>query len=367
MLDPCGYDGAARSRRRPWWRPRYTRAVILRIVLGHFADGHDADALVDLRERLARAARAVPGLESLIVAARRRPPDGVPPDPPASRIQATIISVWRDAESMARATAVDEQVRFLGARLQLPFEVERTDHFEIVGRTFAALPPEQTALVRILTVTAGPTDEASLVDTLRAQQPRLVQHGLVASHLGRRLTPAGTVEAVHVSVWPDRQAIAAATNGMPEVPFFAAELHAWRDRVTLEQFDGIEVAPLLPVPSGEPLLILDDQTRIVDLTAAAAAMLGMPPEHLLGSSMTSLAVAAPGVPPLDWAALARDGGLAGAVALSVPSVGEVMVHVVARRDAPVAGRHAVLVRRQRDPAPTVVELMDALAVAFPPT
>lgn len=257
--------------------------VILRIVLGHFGGADDADALVDLRDRLARAARAVDGLESLILGARRHP--GRAAAGGSGAIQAAIVTVWRDAETMARATAVDEQERFLATRLQLDFEVERTDHFEIVGRTFAALPPDQPALVRILTATAGPNDEAALVDTLRSHQPRLVEHGLIASHLGRRITDAGAVEAVHVSVWPDRAAVVAATRGEPELPFFAAELQPWRDRLTLDLFDGIEVAPLLPAPSGAPLLVLDDQARIVDLTTAAAAVLGMPSDHLVGTAL----------------------------------------------------------------------------------
>jgi PAS domain-containing protein len=346
-------------------RVPYTRAVILRIVLGHFAGGDDVEGLVELRDRLTRTARAVDGLESLILGSRRHAPDGATGGDGTEAIQAAIVTVWRDAETMARATSVDEQERFLATRLQLDFQVERTDHFEIVGRTFAALPPDRPALVRILTVTAGPNDEAALVGTLRAQQPRLVEHGLVASHLGRRFTDGGAVEAVHVSVWLDREALVAATGGIPERPFYAAELQPWRDRITLELFDGIEVAPLLPVPSGAPLVILDDQTRIVDLTTAAAAVLGMPPEDLVGATMAELAAPVPGLETLDWAELERRGELAGQLALAVPAIGEILVRVIARRDVPVAGRHAVLVRRHRDPAPTPDELAISLAEAFP--
>ena len=85
-----------------------------------------------------RASRTVDGLESLIIGAR----------PEADGVDAAIVSVWRDVDAMTRATAVDEDVRFIGMRLDLPFEIERTDHYEIVGRTFAALPPAASALVR---------------------------------------------------------------------------------------------------------------------------------------------------------------------------------------------------------------------------
>lgn len=353
---------------------RTLAGVILRIVLGRFDAGEDADAVMELRDRLTSSARAVDGLESLILGVRGAdvqadaPTTASADEAAATRpIQAAIVTVWRDVEAMVRATSIDEEARFIGTRLELDFRVERTDHFEVVGRTFAALPPETAALVRILTVTAGPSDEAALVDTLRAQQPRLAEYGLVASHLGRRITTNGTVEAVHVSVWPDRAAILAATGGSAEVPFFAAELHPWHERLSLEMFDGIEIAPRLPAPMGVPLVILDDRSRIVDLTTAAAAMLGMSQGDLIGTMVQSLTGISPGAegPALDWGELGRQGWLTSDIAWSLPGVGEILVRVVARRDAPVVGRHAVLVRRHSDPAPTRADLDAAVAEAFP--
>ena len=94
--------------------------MILRIVFGRFPSGIDATALVDLRSRLAPMAREVPGLESLIVGARRPSADD-----PNGPVEAAIVSVWRDATLMARATSVEEQDRFLGMRLQLPLELSR--------------------------------------------------------------------------------------------------------------------------------------------------------------------------------------------------------------------------------------------------
>ena len=115
--------------------------MILRIVFGRFPAGLDAKALVDLRGRLARAARDVPGLDSLIVGARRTPTDLPRADAEALPVEAAIVTVWRDATLMTRATSVEEQDRFLGTRLRLPLELDDAVHYEIVGRTFAALPP----------------------------------------------------------------------------------------------------------------------------------------------------------------------------------------------------------------------------------
>jgi hypothetical protein len=82
--------------------------MILRIVLGRLPSGTDAAALVELRGQLARAARDVPGLDSLIVGARLALLSGEHGEVP---VEAAIITVWRDAESMARATGIDEQSR----------------------------------------------------------------------------------------------------------------------------------------------------------------------------------------------------------------------------------------------------------------
>jgi hypothetical protein len=337
--------------------------MILRVVLGRFAAGQDAEALVDLRARLTRSARVVDGLESLIAGARRVAGSDAPDASDASDasagsgpIQAAIVTVWRDADAMIRATGVDEERRFIAQRLELPFQVERVDHYEVAGRTFAGLPAETMALLRILTVTAGPTDEAILVETLRRQQPRLVALGIIASHVGRRINEDRTVEAVHVSVWPDRATILAATGGLPERPLYAAELEAWADHIRLEQFDGIEIAPMLPDPSGPPLLVVDDRARIVDLTASAAAILGMPAEHSVDRALGDV---------IDWAALLERGILHGDLAWAIPDVGQVILRYVARRDSPVPGRHALLVRRHHDPAPSLDDLDAALAATFP--
>jgi hypothetical protein len=332
--------------------------MILRIVLGTLPPGRDVPTLVAARNRLARAAGAVMGLDSLIVAARPVAIGAASPGPDAlPTIEAAIVTVWQDPATMARAVAVDEERRFLGTRLDLPFTVSSTDHYEIVGRTFAALPPESTAFLRILTVRSDAGQERDLVDILRAQQPRLVDLGVVASHLGRRTLPGGDVEAVHVSVWPDRATIRAATHGDPERPLFAQELEAWHDRFGLEMYDGIEIAPRLPTGSGPPLLILDEDRRIVDVTATAAAALGMTPVDLVGRQLDELADVWPGLIAL--------GSATGESGSSVPHVGSVAIHFAIARDRPVPGRHAMLVRRRHEPAPTSEDLDAALARAFP--
>lgn len=337
--------------------------MILRIVLGRFPRGGDAQSLLDLRGRLTRAVRAISGLESLIVGARR--PSAADAARGDDLIEAAIVSVWRDAESMVQATAATGEA-FLARRFGLRFDVERMAHFEIVGRTFAALPPESTALVRILTVRARPPAETRLIEILRHQQPRLVDLGLVASHLGRRVVEGGDVEATHVSVWPDRATIRRATGGQPERPLFAAELDEWADALALEMFDGVEITPRLPASSGPPILILDEDLRIVDITASAAAILGMPADDLVGLSVEEQTSAIWDHTPVDWRSIfdraAEDIG--GVVAWAVPAIGEVILWCRARRDVPIPGRHAVVVRRHQEPELVGADLDEALWEAF---
>jgi PAS domain-containing protein len=333
--------------------------MILRIVLGRLPAGFDAQALVDLRGRLGRAARDVPGLESLIVGARRASAGSA-----ESPVEAALVTVWRDVALMARATEIAEQDRFLGLRLHLPLEVDRADHYEIVGRTFAALPPESSAYLRILTVRSRPNEEARLVETLRDQQPRLVDLGLVASHLGRRVV-GKDCEAVTVGVWPDLATIRRATKGRAERPLFESDLADWSDRTNLETFDGIEIAPRLPASSGPPIYVIDEELRIVDITAAAAAAIGWPAEDLVGRSVLEISLADPEIAEEPWQTLIERGRVSGEGPWLVPDSGAVFIRYIAERDVPIPGRHAVLVHRWNEPEPTIEDLERALLEAFP--
>jgi PAS domain S-box-containing protein len=333
--------------------------MILRIVMGRLPAGFDAEALVDLRGRLGRAARDVPGLESLIVGARRASAGSI-----ESPVEAALVTVWRDVALMARATDVAEQDRFLGLRLRLPLEVDQADHYEIVGRTFAALPPESAAYLRILRVRARPNEEARLVETLRDLQPRFVDLGLVASHLGRRVV-GKECEAVTVGVWPDLATIRRATKGRAERPLFESDLVDWRDRTHLETFDGIEIAPRLPAASGPPIYVIDEELRIVDITASAAAAIGWPAEELVGRSVLEISLDDPEVREVPWQTLIEQGHVSGEGQWLVPDSGAVFIRYIAERDVPIEGRHTVLVHRWNEPVPTIEDLEQALIEAFP--
>jgi PAS domain-containing protein len=295
-----------------------------------------------------------------MIAGARRPNEAVADAP----VEAAIVTVWRDVTLMARATAVDEQDRFLGTRLRLPIEVGEAQHYEIVGRTFAALPPETAAYLRVMTLRARPNEEARLIETLRDQQTRFVDLGLVASHIGRRVV-GQECEAVTVGVWPDRATIRKATGGRPERPLFAEDLADWSDRLHLDTYDGIEIAPRLPAASGPPIYVIDEDLRIVDITAAAAATIGWPSEDLVGRSVLDISLAEPVVRAEPWRTLLHEGRVSGEGPWLVPDTGAVYVRYIAERDVPISGRHTVLVHRWHEPPPTIEDLEAAVVQAFP--
>ena len=83
-------------------------------------------------------------------------------------------------------------------------------------------------------------------------------------------------------MWPDLATIRQATGGRAERPLFEQDLADWVDRLQLETYDGIEIAPRLPAVSGPPIFVIDEDLRIVDITASAAATIGWPAEDLVG-------------------------------------------------------------------------------------
>jgi PAS domain-containing protein len=203
-----------------------------------------------------------------------------------------------------------------------------------------------------------------LFERLRELQRWLTDHGLIASHVARRVTDDG-VDALVVGVWKDHDAIQLATHGRPDQPAFADEIEPLVEGADIATYDALEIAPRLPMASGPPIVVIDEARRVVDLTPAAAAALGRTQDEAIGSLVEDLA--APG---------ARDAGQAwhrhlaaaqasGESSWAVPSGGQVMIRWRLRRDAPVHGRHTMIVRRRHEPEPTAEELDAALAEAFP--
>jgi len=311
-------------------------------------------------DRLARAASRVNGLETLVVGWRAG-------DPGESAFKpAVVVTAWRDAELMLAAIGHDE-TGFLRERLGLAAETDGGESYEVVSRTFGSLPAP-TSVLRIVTMAARASAEAGLFERLRDIQRWLTDHGLIASHVARRIVPSG-IEILVVGVWIDHTAIDLATLGNPDRPVFVDEIGPLIESSAVETYDALEIAPRLPMSSGPPILVLDGSRRVVDLTPSAAAMLGRTQDEALGMLVEDIAAPGDRDASLQWSRLLHDvrssDRAAGEAAWVVPSGGDVMIRWLLRRDAPVRGRHTILVRRRQDAEPTISELEAALAEAFP--
>ena len=345
--------------------------MIVRIVHGTDAgasrDAAAPDGSAD-RARLARAAAKVPGLETLIIGWRG--PADVAPDAPEETDtgevprSCVVVLVWMDVESMVAATP--DEGAFLRDRLGLRIDVGRGETYEVMSRTFGSLPTP-SAIVRIVTLRARPSGEATLFERLRDIQTRLTAHGLIASHVARRVARDG-IEALVLSVWSDDAAIEAATQGRTDRPAFGDEIEPWIDSVAIDTYRAVEIAPRLPMSSGPPIVILDGARRIVDLTPSAAAILGQTQDEAVGLSIDALAGSS-GPAASDWLRARPDGGdrdEVGESAWPLRPSGQVMIRWRLRRDVPVPGRHTLLVHRRHEPEPSAQALDTALAEAFPP-
>jgi PAS domain-containing protein len=267
---------------------------------------------------------------------------------------------------MLGASSRDE-LGFVRERLGLNLETCHAETYEVMSRTFASLPTPSSVL-RILTLAVRPNVEGALFELVRELQARLSDRGLIASHVARRATLDRT-EALIVGVWRDHAAIDAATGGDPSKTAFAEIIDPLVDSITIETYEALEIAPRLPLAAGPPILVLDDQRRIVDLTPSAAATLGRTQDEAVGMTLDELTVPESQETPLDWGSVLGESGEgrmeAGESAWTVPSGGDVLVRWRLRRHTPVAGRHTILVRRRQDPEPAHDDLDAALAEAFP--
>ncbi len=279
----------------------------------------------------------------------------------SSRAPSVVVTAWRDVEAML--AAIRDEEAFLADRLGFDVAVDRGESYEVMTRTFGSLPTP-TSILRILTLTAAASAEARLFERLREIQRRLTDHGLIASHVARRVTDSG-IEVLVVGVWVDRDAIEAATGGRLDRSAFPDEIEPWIETVAVEMYDALEIAPRLPMSSGPPILILDGLRRVVDLTPSGAAAIGRTQDEAIGSFVEDLAAPGNREAGDQWRRWLEEGEAAGEAAWALPSGGHVMVRWRLRRDAPVQGRHALLIRRRQEPEPTAAQLDDALAEAFP--
>ena len=175
-----------------------------------------------------------------------------------------------------------------------------------------------------------------------------------------------------VGVWRDQEAVDAATGGRTDRSAFSDAIEPWVESQRVDSYRAIEIAPRLPMASGPPILILDGEGRVVDLTPAAAAVLGRTQEEAVGLRVQELAMGAepsaadagstPWTELLDGISPADTSGRS---AWPLRHGGRVLIRWRLRRDVPVAGRHTLLVRRENEGEISADDIAAAVAEAFP--
>ena len=134
---------------------------------------------------------AWPGRRRGSTAWRRWSSDGAPAIPGASAFApSVVVTAWRDAELMVGRHRPRRVGGSCGERLGLDGGGRRGPSYEVTSRTFGSLPAP-TSVLRIVTLEARASAEAALFERLRDIQRWLTDHGLIASHVARRVVPSG--------------------------------------------------------------------------------------------------------------------------------------------------------------------------------
>ena len=158
----------------------------------------------------------------------------------------------------------------------------------MISRTFGSLPGADVGAADRDAARLATGAEAALFERLRDIQRWLTDHGLIASHVARRVVPSG-IEVLVSASGSTASAIELATRGRPDRPVFPDEIDPLIESSSVEMFDALEIAPRLPLSSGPPILVLDGSRRLVDLTPAAAAVLGRTQDEALGMLVEDIA------------------------------------------------------------------------------
>lgn len=318
-------------------------------------------------------ARLLPGAEPEFLARLRTlvgeaPPDHAPLDftygfrHEAGATHFLSLSVWPDFPSLIAATGGDpaRAVRFV--TLDDLSDTTKADTFERLPPP----PPTMTELSdgRVLGVVAGrvkPNFEAAVQEMIDRSAAHALRAGAIAAHVGRRLTEVA-MEVGVVVVWPDRDTLGRFVRGRRVGaidPQFTDHLTNWK----FETYNTYAPGRLLVPPSGPGVLLADDEGRYVQATPGIERVLGIPPELLLGRSVSDLVVDSAAGSRL-WGEFRAHGEQHGEIDLRTPDGRVVRVQYRAAANVTQPGQHAsvlLLPGEQPDPRSVAEIVSEALA------
>ena len=270
------------------------------------------------------------------------------------RAEVLAVSGWESAEALRRAR--DGPVgRYAMTGPLAPFLAPANNEtWELVDQVANSFDPAAASVLRTLRVQLAPGAEPEFLRrAVPLRDEALAAGDIVLSQLGRRNGPDGPV-LLFVNTWRDEAAL-----GRQAGPLL---LFAWNDlprelvrgKVEIDTFAVWPVRILRLTPDGPPVVVTDDGGRIVDVTPAACALLGLSSWDLLDRRLADL-----GGRDHDAALLPS-----GRLVLPRPEGGSVVVQVRGAWNLPVPGRHALLLRPATEEMPSDSDVQAAIDRAF---
>lgn len=254
------------------------------------------------------------------------------------------VTGWEDSDRVARAA---ESAGGREARSGLMGELVArgtVEDFELVDQLASSFEPAAAAVLRLVRLPARPGCEQELREVV--ESPREAWSGsgdLAVTQVLRRDEPDGPTLLI-VAAWRDAASLMRLRGG-PGAAVAPANL--LRSPATSDTFDLLPVSALRLAPTGPAVLVSDDQGRVVDVTPAAAALLGRDMWDIVA---TTIDVVLPG----------REGLLRA----PRPEGGAVLVQAVAAANTPAPGRHATVLARATEPPLTDADVRRAIEAAY---
>jgi PAS domain-containing protein len=249
--------------------------MILRLFRATVRPGAESEVLRRLRTETVPEILTFDGLHAFTSGFRHE----------AGRTEHLALSTWADLAAIEALSGSLEQ-SVVSTRQDDILENVRVDHFELVEPDDGAVVSLDGPVVGVVHAHVAPNADASAVEMIRASRPELARAGVLALHIGRRVSGHQTELAV-LAVWRDRQSLhrfARARNGALIRPAFLDQTTSW----SFETYDCLSPDRLMIPAAGPAVLLADDEGRYVDASPGVEAVLGIPGELILHRSVADL-------------------------------------------------------------------------------
>jgi PAS domain S-box-containing protein len=314
--------------------------------------GFEAAFLARLRDRILPDTMATEGLEAFVQGFRAEARD----------TSSLGLSVWRDWDSILRATEGHPDRPERNAPVSDLLDRIRIDHYELVDDAPRGLLSLDGAVIGVVDGTVLPNAEGAAFEMIRASRGVVEKLGVIGFHAGRRMAGRRSQIAV-LAVWRDRAALrrfARQRDGALIDPRFTSLMEEWSFRT----FGCLAPGRSLMPAAGAAVLLADDDGRYIEASAGVERVLGIPGELLIGRSISDLIPRDERVRQAElWRSFRETSEQEGSITLERPDGSRVEVRYRAATDVPEAGMHASVLSLPSD-EPDVASVAGIVADAF---